>query len=268
MGDMALEQISPAPEAPVPPRSASTVITLRDTSGGPEVLMVRRSDSVSFMAGALVFPGGRVETTDGLDGDTAVFGQARRMAGLRELFEEAAILAACDVRTGDPVAPLRAAELAHRWRTAVAAGEIGFGELLAREGLTADVERLQPLANWVTPAGSPRRFDTAFFMLRAPAGQEGVHDGRELVDSCWIRPDAALALRETNQALIVPVTFANLSLLIGHRDVAALLCALAGRPLDPIHPKRVSMDGDSHIFIPAEAGYGFTTIRTPAGIVR
>lgn len=48
----------------VVPRNAATVLILRDSDHGPEVLMVRRSPSASFMPNAYVFPGGAVDALD------------------------------------------------------------------------------------------------------------------------------------------------------------------------------------------------------------
>jgi 8-oxo-dGTP pyrophosphatase MutT (NUDIX family) len=67
------------------PRPAATVVVLRDSPLGPEVLMVRRTRGASFMADAYVFPGGRVEPEDG-QGEAAF-----AVAAARELSEEAAI---------------------------------------------------------------------------------------------------------------------------------------------------------------------------------
>jgi len=78
-----------------PARPASTVIVLREIvlrelEGAPsrlEVLLVKRNDTVAFMAGAYVFPGGRVDEADriGAADEAAAF----RNAGARELREEA-----------------------------------------------------------------------------------------------------------------------------------------------------------------------------------
>src|SRR5439155_8037836 len=51
----------------VTPAPAATVIVVRDASGGPEVLLVQRHRATAFMGGAFVFPGGRVEASDGDD---------------------------------------------------------------------------------------------------------------------------------------------------------------------------------------------------------
>ena len=56
-----------APGAPPSgPKLASTVMLLRDLpSGGIEVFLVKRSGKSSFMGGAYVFPGGKVDADDG-----------------------------------------------------------------------------------------------------------------------------------------------------------------------------------------------------------
>src|ERR1700691_1740361 len=101
------------------PRPAATVITLRDGVNGYEILMLRRNLNSDFIGGAYVFPGGRVDETDaspiaerlcyGLSDTEASLRLAldnRRLAYyiacLRELFEEAGLLIACDDR-GEPV---------------------------------------------------------------------------------------------------------------------------------------------------------------------
>lgn len=75
-----------------PPTPAATVIPLRDTPAGPEVLMLRRVKGGAF-SGMWVFPGGKVEAEDyqGLDptsGEDAEIAIARRAAA-REAIEEA-----------------------------------------------------------------------------------------------------------------------------------------------------------------------------------
>lgn len=70
------------PDVPV----AATVVILRDSSRGPEVLMMERPDRGSF-AGAWVFPGGRTEPVDALSADEPESVVARR-AGVRETREE------------------------------------------------------------------------------------------------------------------------------------------------------------------------------------
>ena len=86
---------------PAPVRPAATVLLLRDTPQGIEVLMTRRSMTASFAPGAYVFPGGGVDALD-----AAAHAQASRretqsdlhltqaIAAIRESFEELGILLA------------------------------------------------------------------------------------------------------------------------------------------------------------------------------
>ena len=63
------------------PRGSATLILLRDTAEGPEVLLVQRNPEQRFMGGAWVFPGGGTAPDD----------DDERMTAVRELEEEAGI---------------------------------------------------------------------------------------------------------------------------------------------------------------------------------
>jgi 8-oxo-dGTP pyrophosphatase MutT (NUDIX family) len=63
------------------PRQAASIIVLRDSEGGPEVLLVQRNPAQRFMGGAWVFPGGAVHDEDA----------DHSAAAVRELREEAGI---------------------------------------------------------------------------------------------------------------------------------------------------------------------------------
>jgi 8-oxo-dGTP pyrophosphatase MutT (NUDIX family) len=64
------------------PRQAASLILLRDSPAGPEVLLVQRNPEQRFMGGAWVFPGGAVQSDEAGPEQTA----------LRELEEEAGVL--------------------------------------------------------------------------------------------------------------------------------------------------------------------------------
>lgn len=66
------------------PRVAASVIVMRDSADGPEILLVQRNPEARFMGGAWVFPGGAVHDGDGSPAATAV----------RELEEEAGVTVA------------------------------------------------------------------------------------------------------------------------------------------------------------------------------
>ena len=73
--------------APSEPRPAATVVLMRDSEddGSLEVLLLKRTESASFMPGVWVFPGGALDPEDG-EGELGLANCARR-----ELAEEAGI---------------------------------------------------------------------------------------------------------------------------------------------------------------------------------
>ena len=72
---------------------AATVILLREGSNGFEVLMVERNAMGAF-GSMVVFPGGRVDQCDLRNGYSVADDESHRMAGIRELAEEAGLAAA------------------------------------------------------------------------------------------------------------------------------------------------------------------------------
>jgi 8-oxo-dGTP pyrophosphatase MutT (NUDIX family) len=76
-------------DADDPATPAATVLALRDSDDGPEILMVKRNAKGTF-ASNWVFPGGKVDPEDYAEGDDIV--QASRRAAAREAVEEADLL--------------------------------------------------------------------------------------------------------------------------------------------------------------------------------
>src|SRR5512145_1131655 len=70
---------------------AATVVLLRESGNGCEVLLVRRNAQLAFHGGAWVFPGGRLDRADYADDahDTIA---AARCAAVREAREEAGLV--------------------------------------------------------------------------------------------------------------------------------------------------------------------------------
>ena len=186
----------------MPVRPAATVVLVRDGDEGPEVLMLRRNLSSIFVAGAYVFPGGALEPDDGDPEDMTAY----KVAAIRECFEESGVLLAAG--PGGRVLSLADPDVAARFdrhRADVDAGRRAFADVCAEEGLTPLLDDLRYLSRWVTPEGAPRRYDTRFFVARAPDEQTPLHDDREAIESLWIRPADALARNRTGDfELILP----------------------------------------------------------------
>lgn len=229
----------------VPVRDAATVMLVRDGDGGLEVFMLRRNPESTFVGGAYVFPGGAVDQADAddplldevCDGRTDADasrslgvergGLAFWVAAIRESFEEAGVLLAEGptgefVSFADPAVEERFA--AHR--TQVDAGERRLAEVCRDEGLRLAVDGLHYFSHWITPIGPPRRFDTRFFVCRAPAEQEPLHDDAETVASLWTRPADALAAHRAGELELILPTIRNL-VAISRFDTADELLAAA-----------------------------------------
>ena len=113
------------PSVPVTPVPAATVMVLRDTPGGIEVLMVQRTKKADFAGGALLFPGGKVDEDDHhlLASKLCHFSEAidnelraLRIAGAREIFEEAGLLFARDAESRQLIDDVRAQVINGKYR--------------------------------------------------------------------------------------------------------------------------------------------------------
>src|SRR5215469_12405699 len=125
---------------PVP---AATILLLRDGANGLEVFMVKRHHQIDFVAGALVFPGGKLEKGDSdaalerhFDGGGNWSAEMRALGAgaIREAFEESGILLARDARSGDFVSSARLEELQH-YRAKLDKREAVLAEVLEKERL-------------------------------------------------------------------------------------------------------------------------------------
>ena len=254
-----------------PPRPAATVLALRDGAHGVEVLMLRRNLNSDFVGGAYVFPGGGVDEGDaalaarcvgpddaaasarlGLDSG----GLAYHVAALRELFEEAGLMVACDAG-GAPVAlDAEATRRRDRLRRKRNEGALSFADVLAAEGLWLDLRGMVYLAHWVTPVGPPRRYDTRFFVVRAPEDQVAGHDAGETVADRWVTPAEALAAHERGELEMIFPTIRTLMSIAPFESVDAVLgFASAQETVTRVQPRIVTRDGQVAILLPGDPGY-------------
>ena len=124
-------------------------------------------------------------------------------------------------------------------------------------GLTLeDASALVPWSRWITPAQVKIRFDTWFYVGRAPDGAEGKCDGEECVDLRWLRPQDALDASQRDELLLVFPTIRHLQELAMYESVEHILDTGRRRRIEPIEP-RVVLDqgGVARVLLPGEAGY-------------
>lgn len=227
-----------SPPLTKPLRSASTLILLRDSEDGPQVLMLKRHGLSEVLAGAFVFPGGKLDAPDTELQDSPYLDESASLlharlgeneidaataaglyvAALRETFEESGLLLAEDL------APARAEEALARL-----AGGMAFNTLLAEMGLRLRVGALAPWSRWITPPDSPnKRFDTRFFVARAPVGLAR-HDERETTEARWVQPRPALQSYWRGELTLAPPQIMTLAHLARHRSVDSALAEARGR---------------------------------------
>lgn len=188
-------------------RLAATVILVRPSAGGPEVLLLRRSERSAFMPGAFVFPGGAVDASDYEHGPLPGWSDERIVASPR-----------------DAHALVRAAAR----------------ELAEEAGVRLEPEALTFFSHWITPPGDVRRFNTYFFLASAPQGAVGVADSVETHDARWIRPsDALQACRRGEMHLVFP-TIKHLERLAAFSGIDALLAFAREKPVLTVAPDRAS----------------------------
>jgi glyoxylase-like metal-dependent hydrolase (beta-lactamase superfamily II)/8-oxo-dGTP pyrophosphatase MutT (NUDIX family) len=249
---------------PAPLRPAATVLLLRDSPGGLEVLMTRRSMTASFAPGAYVFPGGGIDAADAQAHSMAQrrptqsdLHLTQAIAAIRESFEELGILFArhADGRWADN------ADIAQIDRKAP------FAPQCQAKGLTLAAEQVFVLAHWITDRDLPRRFDVPFLVARMPEGQTPVADESEQFEPVWVRPQDALDRHAAGQFFIIFPTIRTLDRLKAFATVDAVLqaCAVNDEPLWTSCPRAGWLAGNEARYMEHEAPFGELALVTPDG---
>ncbi len=249
----------------VAPKSASTVIFLReDRASGFSVLMLKRNIALEFVGGAYVFPGGKVEEADknpelylhcrGLDDSEAssrlhieMNGLSYYIAAVRESFEEAGVFLGATRGRGQTLD----FSLLSQARKQLNAGKMSFLEVVKELDLEIGSDQLIYFAHWITPEGSPRRFDTRFFISTFPDDQVVDADYGESTSIAWISPKQALERHGRGEFEMIVPTVKNLEVLSEFSSVKEVLeWASQERDIPAITPKLVDFNGEVEILLP------------------
>ena len=264
------QQLHPARE-PVPVRAAATVLLLRDSEAGIEVLMTRRSGTASFAPGAYVFPGGQIDAAD----EAAAHIAARRptqsglqltqaIAAIREGFEELGVLLARHV-DGRPVG---AQDIASMDRSTTS--PVSLVAQCEQRGLLLASDQVFTLAHWITDRDLPKRFDVPFLVARMPEGQTPTADESEQFEPCWVRPADALARHAAGSFFMIFPTVRTLQRLAAYASVDAVLqaCAPQGgaeQPLWTSCPRAGLLRGQDARYMDSDSPYGELALVCPDG---
>ena len=243
---------------------ASTVLIIRNGENDIEVFMVVRHHQIDFASGALVFPGGKVDTKD-IDPDIRDFiipdkdyadeELSFRIAAIRESYEESGVLFA-NYKEDENLINNEKLEELHRWRDKFNNNETSMQEFAKKENLKFSTESLIPFAHWITPDLMPKRFDTRFYLAAVPDGHQGIHDGNESVDSLWISPKQAIKDCLSEKRTIIFPTRMNLEKLRNSKTVEEALSNARKHRIVTVLPKLEKTEEGVFLTLPKDAGYG------------
>jgi len=235
------------------PIPAATLILFRDRDGAPpELLIVKRAKAMSFAAGALVFPGGRVDPGDFVLAGDAVDPDdtAARIAAIRETLEESGIAVGFD--------PMPDPEAVAALRQSLVEGE-AFEDAIARGGWRLDLDLLVPWARWCPNFRETRSFDTRFYIARLPDNApEPSVDESENTHVFWAHADAVIDLARRGEARIIFPTWRNLERLALFADFDTAADYSARFPIRLIRPWVEEREDGRHLLIPDDLGYPVT----------
>ena len=233
---------------------AATLIVMRDhPHAPPEILMVERAQGMAFAAGALVFPGGRIDPGDhalaatiGADEDLPA-----RIAAVRETIEEAGL----PIGLSPPPTPAALATI----RAALHAGE-SLMDALDAAGLAVDPAVLIPFARWRPAHRHLRIFDTRFYLARLPEeAPDPSADEGETARLFWSTAADVLAAADAGRAVLIYPTRRNLERLAQYATFAEAVADAARHPVTVVTPVIERRGAVDHLCIPEGIGYPVTS---------
>lgn len=234
---------------------AATLVIFRETGdAASELLMVERAQKMVFAAGAMVFPGGRIDPGDYALAEGMMPGDvedaAARIAAIRETVEEA----------GLPVglAEMPTAGTIENMRRALHAGA-AFGDVLRDAGARLDLGALVPFARWRPAHRHMRIFDTRFFLARLPADAPRASvDATENVRLAWASARTVLDEADAGRLSIIFPTRRNLERLAQFPSFDAAAAHARATPQRVVTPWAETRDGEEWLCIPQDLGYPVT----------
>lgn len=248
-----------------PPLDSASVVLLRDSAQGLQVLLLRRHQASNVLGGAYVFPGGKLDQADQspallaqLSQDVTTLHQrlaepalsADRAAGLfvaaiREAFEECRILLG---QNGGHTPDLQALQ------NALASGQ-SWSQATQSLSLQLHTDTLVPWTRWITPrqaSVTSKRFDTRFFITRVPEDQTAEHDNFEATETLWTTPREALIRYWDHQIELAPPQIMGLVQLARHTDTHSALAEAQSRQPPVVEPEPFDQDGVRTICYPGD----------------
>ncbi|OCC23249.1 NUDIX hydrolase [Croceicoccus estronivorus] len=247
-------EIEVDPQSLPPAQPAATVVIFRrgQESDAPELLMLVRSKTLSFVGGAAVFPGGRVDPADfelaaSLAPEQEADEIAHRIAAIRETLEETglAIGLTQPVNASDATA---ARAMLHEGAS--------LAEVLGQFDWNLAFDALTPFAQWLPRFKHTRIFDTRFYLTDLGTGAVDIAvDGTENTRMFWASARDALAMADSGKIKAIFPTRRNLERLAQFNDFAAARADAERHPILPVTPWIDERDGKKIVRIREDCGY-------------
>lgn len=233
---------------------ASTLVCCNVTTKWPyKILFVKRSEKATFLPGAYVFPGGRMDVKDkyfaawlkkdrvNLDRIAGYFPSGHQTAeriacALRETLEETGI-SALKISTNQQNFYLTPPQLA------------ALIEESAPKG-SPILDHLWPISWWITPEGEARRYDTNFFLCLVESDKTEMVS-EETSHPHWWTPKEALEHYERHEIFLAPPTRALLHKMEKSHSFEELLASLDVK-LNPICPYFKELKGEKYLVLPGD----------------
>lgn len=242
------------PDGAIP---AATLVIMRpsDSDGPDEILMVKRSATMAFAAGAVVFPGGRVDPDDYRVARLHGFGVdeadgAARVAALRETLEETGLAVGWPGLAEKEMAEVRQALL----------GGTLLSDILAERGDRIALESFVPFARWCPNFKEARTFDTRFYAVAAPPhSHELTVEEAEHSQIFWASAAATLAMADRGELSVIFPTRRNLERIAQASDFLGFSAHSRRFPVELVTPWIEDRDGRSYLCIPTHLGYPVTS---------
>lgn len=194
-------------------RQAATIILVRDHNNKLEVYMTKRPETMIFLPGYHVFPGGGMQAEDQKPEIHQCCVNRRvevdlsyPVAAIRECFEEVGYLLADLPLFESNVEFIPPAQL-RGLRAQMEAGKVSFHDWVLKQQIRLRTDKMRYFGHRITPrALSLRRFDTRYFLTVVPPGIELEPSQQEVAQAAWLEPIMALEMARRGEISMVPAT--------------------------------------------------------------
>ncbi len=236
---------------------AATLVIMRPSAAGPpdEILLVKRATTMAFAAGAVVFPGGRVDPDDHVVAERHGFAAgdpdgAARVAALRETLEETGLAVGWPGLEEAEVPAVRQALL----------GGTLLSDILESRGERIGLDSFVPFARWCPNFKEARTFDTRFYAVAAPPhSHELTVEEAEHSHIFWASAGETLAMADRGEISIIFPTRRNLEKIAQNPDFSAFSNHADRFPSELVTPWVEEREGEAHLCIPGHLGYPVTS---------